>query len=75
VVLAKGFPTMHEKSRTLGSGTLIDTGDGSGDAYVEIPFEILMERGWPVGQIFDIDVQEDVIVLTPQKLIGFGQRQ
>lgn len=62
---------MNKKSKTLGSGTLIDAADGSGDVYVEMPVEILMSRGWPAGQIFDVDVREDIIVLTPQKLIRY----
>lgn len=44
--------------------TLIDTGDGSGDCYVEFPSELLLEIGWQEGDVINIDVVEGRLLLT-----------
>ena len=46
-----------------------DAEDGSGDAIIEFPDEILMELGWKEGTELNIDLRVDpagnVIVITP----------
>jgi hypothetical protein len=35
---------------------LFDTGDGSGDGYVELPAELLLEIGWIEGDVIDCEM-------------------
>lgn len=44
--------------------TLIDPGDGSGDALVELPEELLLAKvGWVEGELLEIEQVEKCIVL------------
>lgn len=42
---------------------LIDPGDGSGDALVELPEELLAKVGWVEGELLEIEQVEKCIVL------------
>lgn len=42
---------------------LIDPGDGSGDALVELPDELLAKVGWAEGELLDIEQVEKCIVI------------
>ncbi|MNY81045.1 hypothetical protein D3C86_2224020 [compost metagenome] len=42
-----------------------DSGDGSGDAVVDLPPELIAEMGWKAGDELSIECEEGVIVLTP----------
>jgi hypothetical protein len=44
--------------------TLIDTGDGSGDAFVELPDDLLASLGWEVGDTLTLKILDDQIRLT-----------
>jgi len=43
--------------------TLIDPEDGSGDALVELPDELLAEVGWVEGELLEIEQVEKCIVI------------
>ena len=42
---------------------LIDSGDGSGDALVELPDELLAKVGWIEGELLEIEQVEKYIVI------------
>ncbi len=42
---------------------LIDSGDGSGDALVELPDELLAKVGWIEGDLLEIEQIEKYIVI------------
>ena len=42
---------------------LIDSGDGSGDALVELPDELLAKVGWIEGELLEIEQVENCIVI------------
>ena len=42
---------------------LIDAGDGSGDALVELPDALLKVLGWIEGDVLDISIEENTILL------------
>ena len=42
---------------------LIDSGDGSGDALVELPDELLAKVGWIEGELLVIEQVEKYIVI------------
>lgn len=44
--------------------TLFDTNDGSGDGYVELPAELLLEIGWIEGDVIDCNVVDGQLHLT-----------
>lgn len=44
--------------------TLVDAGDGSGDCYVEFPKEILEKIDWHEGDVINIDIVNDQLLLT-----------
>ncbi len=46
--------------------TCVDAADGSGDALVEIPPELLKEQGWGAGREFDLQLIEGAIILSPK---------
>ena len=37
---------------------LIDTGDGSGDAFIELPDDLLHHLGWKLGDIIELDLDK-----------------
>jgi hypothetical protein len=39
--------------------TLVDTGDGSGDCYVELPPDLLIQTGWQEGDILSFEIIEE----------------
>ena len=43
--------------------TLIDPGDGSGDALIELPDELLATVGWVEGELLEIEQVEKCIVI------------
>lgn len=43
--------------------TLIDPEDGSGDALVELPEELLAQVGWVEGELLEIEQVENCIVI------------
>jgi hypothetical protein len=43
--------------------TLIDAGDGSGDALIELPDDLLAAVGWVEGELLEIEQVEKRIVL------------
>lgn len=44
--------------------TVQDAGDGSGDCIVELPLEIIQSMGLKEGDIFNIDIVDNAILLT-----------
>ncbi|NBP01216.1 MAG: AbrB/MazE/SpoVT family DNA-binding domain-containing protein [Proteobacteria bacterium] len=50
-------------------GTVEDSADGSGDAIITFPPEMIEELGWEEGQELNLDLRVDpagnVIVITP----------
>ncbi len=43
--------------------TLIDPGDGSGDALIELPEELLDEFKWVEGELLEIEQVDQCIVI------------
>lgn len=43
--------------------TLIDAGDGSGDALIELPDDLLAAVGWVEGELLEIEQVEKRIAL------------
>lgn len=48
--------------------TLIDPEDGSGDALVELPTELLATVGWVEGELLEIEQVENSIILKKPNL-------
>ena len=44
--------------------TLIDAGDGSGDCYVEFPKELLVKLDWHEGDVINVDIVDEQLLLT-----------
>lgn len=44
--------------------TLIDVGDGSGDCYVEFPKELLEKLDWHEGDVINVDIVDEQLILT-----------
>jgi hypothetical protein len=44
--------------------TLLDTGDGSGDGYIELPEELLQEIGWIEDDVIDCEIVNGQLRLT-----------
>ncbi len=44
--------------------TLIDTGDGSGDCYIEFPKELLEKIDWREGDVINIEIIDEQLRLT-----------
>ncbi|MFC0351889.1 AbrB/MazE/SpoVT family DNA-binding domain-containing protein [Undibacterium danionis] len=44
--------------------TLIDAGDGSGDCYVEFPKELLEKLDWHEGDVINVDIVDEQLLLT-----------
>ena len=42
--------------------TLIDAGDGSGDALMVLPDEILAKIGWVEGELLEIEVEKFIVI-------------
>ncbi len=51
--------------------TLIDANDGSGDAILQFPDELIQEKGWKEGTTLSLRVEEtetgNVLVITEKK--------
>lgn len=43
--------------------TLLDAGDGSGDALIELPDELLAKVGWVEGELLEIEQVEKCIII------------
>ena len=43
--------------------TLVDAGDGSGDAVVVLPDELLMQLGWDEEDVLEVSVRNDQITV------------
>ena len=56
---------------------LIDSGDGSVDALVELPDELLAKVGWIEGELLVIEQVEKYIVIKnlPPNHIPYNERQ
>ncbi|MBI1891278.1 MAG: hypothetical protein HYS18_11560 [Burkholderiales bacterium] len=39
--------------------TIVDAGDGSGDAFLELPTELLARFGWKIGDIVTVTASEN----------------
>ncbi|MES2014058.1 MAG: AbrB/MazE/SpoVT family DNA-binding domain-containing protein [Pseudomonadota bacterium] len=42
---------------------LIDTGDGTGDAIIELPDDLLAETGWAIGDVIDVEPGDGCVFL------------
>lgn len=56
--------SLTEKSLDKWEATLIDAGDGSGDGYVEFPKELLEKLDWHEGDVINIDIVNEQLLLT-----------
>ena len=48
--------------------TLIDPQDGSGDALVELPDDLLAKLGWVEGELLEIEQVEKMLLLKKTTL-------
>lgn len=50
---------------------LIETDDGSGDAILQFPDELIQEKGWKEGTVLNLKVEQtetgNVLVITEKK--------
>ncbi len=53
-----------EKSLEKWEASLVDAGDGSGDCYVQFPSELLEKLDWHEGDVINIDIVNDQLLLT-----------
>ncbi len=44
--------------------SLVDAGDGSGDCYVQFPPKLLEKLDWHEGDVINIDIVNDQLLLT-----------
>lgn len=58
---------MSEFSKKTFTTTIQDAEDGSGDGILTIPPEICEEFSWKEGTLLNIEVENDVIILTEIK--------
>lgn len=58
---------MSEFSEKSFTATIEDTQDGSGDRILTIPPEISKEFGWKEGTLLNIELENNVIILTEIK--------
>lgn len=52
------------KSKQTWQVTLIDAGDGSGDAILNFPDEMMTLMGWSIGDTLSVVVIDDLIEVT-----------
>ena len=55
---------MSSNLQTKWTIPLLDAGDGSGDAIICLPDELLESFGWSVGDELTLDVVDDSIRIT-----------
>lgn len=55
--------TLSESKKTW-LVTLIDAGDGSGDAILNLPDELMTLTGWAIGDTLAIEVIDNCIKVT-----------
>ncbi len=53
----------HMESNKIWKSTLIDAGDGSGDALLELPDEILAKVGWVEDELLEIEQVGKCIII------------
>jgi hypothetical protein len=50
---------------------LIETDDGSGDAILQFPDELIQQKGWKEGTVLNLEVRQtpsgNVLVITEKK--------
>ncbi|WP_423680458.1 hypothetical protein [Undibacterium sp. WLHG33] len=50
------------------TATLIDTGDGSGDAMIELPEDLLAKMDLHIGDSVEVEVSEDKSKILMRKI-------
>ncbi|MGV3581258.1 MAG: hypothetical protein ACO1N8_03040 [Methylophilus sp.] len=55
---------MNTSSKQSWHVTLLDTGDGSGDAFLPLPDELMVLMGWTTDDILSIEYVGNCIKLT-----------
>lgn len=62
-ILSQHLPstTMLQANPPTWQATLIDAGDESGDAVLELPDELLLQLGWDEGDTLEVSVHNDQI--------------
>lgn len=60
---------MQEKNSWITQ--LIEADDGSGDAILQFPDELIQQKGWKEGTVLNLQVQErpggNVLIITEKK--------
>jgi hypothetical protein len=56
-----------QKPSVTVNSQLIDTGDGSGDAFLVLPDEVLAITGWKIGDELTSEVIDGVLQITSSK--------
>ena len=46
---------------------LLDTNDGTGDAILQFPDELITETGWKEGTVLNLMVEDGVLIITEKK--------
>lgn len=55
---------MQTLTKKIWQVTLIDAGDGSGDAILNLPDELMTLMGWAIGGTLSIEVSDNCIKVT-----------
>lgn len=46
---------------------LIETNDGTGDAILQFPDELIAQTGWKEGTVLNLLVEDGVLIITEKK--------
>jgi hypothetical protein len=55
-------------SNKIWTTELIETDDGTGDAILQFPDELIAETGWKEGTVLKLAVKDGILYITEKKL-------
>ena len=55
-------------SNKIWTTELIETDDGTGDAILQFPDELIAEVGWKEGTVLKLAVKDGILYITEKKL-------
>ena len=54
-------------SNKIWTAEIIETDDGTGDAILQFPDELIVETGWKEGTVLNLMVEDGVLIITEKK--------
>ena len=55
-------------SNKIWTAEIIETDDGTGDAILQFPDELIAETGWKEGTVLKLAVKDGILYITEKKL-------